>query len=278
MTEKISRLKTEIKYFLDQRYRNFILNKWKYYNILFKLFRKHKDIKIKIDGVELVVPNQSQSFRAIEEVFIEKAYSKLNNLNCVLDLGAFLGESPLYLIKNKNKKVVAVEADPDKFRYLLKNVRRYPNIIPYNKAVSTKKGKLTFTKNYYLDLGANSNQLFDRHKITFEVETITILKLIEKYTPDGIKMDIEGAEFEIIQWFLNNREYFRFKKGYIEFHFEGNKKDNINIFEDFIHLLESNQYYYEIENKLSFDEIIKKCNSLKNKDRFIFHLFFEKIS
>jgi len=274
----IRRLKTEIFYFFNKEYRNFILNKWFYYNILYKIFKKYKDIQIKISDVILHVPNQSQAFRAIEEIFIERVYNKLKNLNCILDLGSFLGESSIYFIKNKNNKVIAVEADPDKFRYLKENVKRYPNIVSYNKAVSSKPGKLVFTKEYLFDLGTSSEFFIGNKK--FEVEIITIQELIDRYKPDGIKMDIEGSEFEILEWFLKNKNYFTFRKGYIEFHFCGGNSNVHNknkIFKNFIELLKDNKYRYNINNNsLTFNQVIEKINKLKNNEKFIFHLYFEK--
>lgn len=276
----LKRIKKEIRYFLNTKYRNFIIKKWVYYNVLYKIFRKKYDLNLKIGEISLTVPNSPQSFGVIEEVFIEDTYSQLHNLNCILDLGAFLGESSIYLIKNKNKKVIAVEADPDNYKYLIKNVKKFNNIIPYNLAVSITKGRLRFSKNDEFDLGTNSKKLFKKYKITFEIDSIPISELIEKYNPDGIKMDIEGGEFEIMKWFINNPKKFNFNKGYFEIHFEGKNETNITIFKKFIEFLENMGYHYDIyinKDRLSLTQLLQIYNDLKDKEWLMFHLYFKKI-
>ena len=261
--------------FILLNYPKLFLYKVFYYLILNKIFSKKIDCTLNIKGYKITIPNDITPFIILDEIFVYEEYKKLKKMKCILDLGGFLGESAIYLAHN-NRKVVTLEPDPENFKYLVKNVSSFSNIEYYNAAVVNKKTHQFYYKSNKYDYGGNLYNLYDKkHKI--EIKTIEIKELIDKYKPDGIKIDVEGAEFEIIEFFIKN-DKFPFIKGYIEFHFEG-KTDKIYIFKKFIKFLKKKGYIYEIyknHKKESLSKIFYDYYKLKNKEYLIFILYFER--
>jgi FkbM family methyltransferase len=130
----------------------------------------------------------------------------------VVDIGAHIG---LYtIISSKrvgtNGKVVAIEADPGNFEMLNRNIKlnQLTNVIPLNYAVYSKETKLKlylpsgesgFTKyNTIMSNWANTEDKF------VEVNANTLdyllqLNQIREEQVNWIKIDVEGAEFEVLK-------------------------------------------------------------------------------
>ena len=83
-------------------------------------------------------------------------------------------------------------------------------------------------------------------------------------------MDIEGGEYPIIDYFLENRDNFNFKKGTIEFHFLITEKRRNEIFLEFLKLLKQKKYYYYFFNNQH--QIIDKEKVRKYIDRNLYYL------
>src|ERR671910_276225 len=134
----------------------------------------------------------------------------------VIDIGAHIG---LYtIISSKrvgaNGKVVAIEADPENFEMLTSNIKlnQLTNVIPLNYAVYSKETKLKlylpsgesgFTKyNTIMPNWINTQEKF------VEVNANTLdyllqLNEIRQEEVNWIKIDVEGAEFEVLKGATN---------------------------------------------------------------------------
>jgi FkbM family methyltransferase len=130
----------------------------------------------------------------------------------VIDIGAHIG---LYTIVSSkrvgtNGKVVAIEADPGNFEMLNRNIKlnQLTNVIPLNYAVYSKETKLKlylpsgesgFTKyNTIMTNWVNTEDKF------VEVNANTLdyllqLNQIREEQVNWIKIDVEGAEFEVLK-------------------------------------------------------------------------------
>jgi FkbM family methyltransferase len=130
----------------------------------------------------------------------------------VIDIGAHIG---LYTIVSSkrvgtNGKVVAIEADPGNFEMLNRNIKlnQLTNVIPLNYAVYSKETKLKlylpsgesgFTKyNTIMSDWVNTKDKF------VEVNANTLDYLLQSKGIRGeevnwIKIDVEGAEFEVLK-------------------------------------------------------------------------------
>ncbi|WP_229570376.1 FkbM family methyltransferase [Saccharolobus caldissimus] len=139
----------------------------------------------------------------------------------------------LFTYKNF-KKIIAVEPSPDNLQILEKNIHlnNINNVEIVNKAVSLKRGRV---KLYLADNPYNSSIVFESNRYV-EVDAITLNELLLPYnTIDLIKIDVEGAELDVI------------KSGISQLHKV--KKIVIEV---------RNQYESEIDNIL-IKEGFKKC-------------------
>lgn len=114
----------------------------------------------------------------------------------LFDIGACLGAfTQHFLIQYPRAKVTLLEPNPTNFKKI--QIDAGPCIM-LNKALSITEGSITF----YEDV--NSTQtgsiLFNYFNgIKHEVETVTLDKLLAPYKKvDMVKMDIEGAEWEVL--------------------------------------------------------------------------------
>ena len=101
----------------------------------------------------------------------------------VLDLGADYGSTTSWLFQKGAKKIIAVECDRERFDKLLQNY------------------------------GDDKDVVCLREKI---LSGIQIVKLVDTYKPDLVKMDIEGDEINLLD--VNKNEILSVKELLIEYH------------------------------------------------------------
>lgn len=118
----------------------------------------------------------------------------------VLDVGGNVGDTALKFAK-KGAIVYAFEPMPSLFETALENIDLNPQykdkIYFFNKAISGKNGKLTIYESEF-NSGGHSQYQSDGKKYT--VDALTIDSAINEFniTPDILKMDCEGCEYNII--------------------------------------------------------------------------------
>lgn len=235
--------------------------------IIYLFFKRAENIKLKFWNIKLIVPNSWQVFWILIELFINDLYSDIKWCRNVLDLGWYIWESWVYLAC-QNKEVVIYEANPHNFKYIKKNTFPYKNIQLFNSAVTwninQKKLKLnlefshdvcgTFTEDWYWSK-------------SIDIQCKYIQDVIWWINFDGLKMDIEWAEYDILEYLLKENK-FTFKVWMIEFHFFDStyrKK-----FENILERIEKLWYYTcLIDNFKS-----KKIDIYRMKD---INLFFKKM-
>jgi FkbM family methyltransferase len=129
-----------------------------------------------------------------------------------LDIGTHFGFFSLlasYLVESKGR-VLGIEASPKSFAKYKKNIAPFENIIPLNKAASNEQKTITFhefntTYSEYntTDIEQFKNESWFKknppNKIA--IETIVTDKILteNKIQPNIIKIDVEGAEYEVLQ-------------------------------------------------------------------------------
>lgn len=242
--------------------------------------KQNKELKARFGNIEIKIPYSPIAIVTLKEIFLDKWYSTLSNLQNVLDLGGFLGESAVFFAL-ANKKVVVVEPDPDYLPFLKSNISNYDNIVFIDKAVvGNKSSSLSHLfKNQHYDDGGSLSEIFSGSQM-LEVGTISIAEIIQNHEPfDGIKMDIEGSEFEILEFFLENQNLFSFKKGIIEFHFSNlDLQKNLAILKGFLSFLKGNNYHFKTFNDFSIENFIEN-SFLRTKEALeIFILEFSKVN
>jgi FkbM family methyltransferase len=121
----------------------------------------------------------------------------------VVDIGANIGTFSVYASKACGaSRVVSFEPFPDNYRMLSKNAaqKQLRNITCVNRAVGGSRGRRTLGLDP-VDCGCHSLVMgsFGR---TVEVECITLQDVFEQFSlakVDYLKMDCEGAEYEILE-------------------------------------------------------------------------------
>src|ERR671910_32793 len=179
----------------------------------------------------------------------------------VIDIGAHIG---LYtIISSKrvgaNGKVVAIEANPSNFEMLNSNIKlnQLTNIISLNNAVYSKETKIKL----YLpgeELGDTiyNTIVSDRAKnedkfVEVSANTLDYLlqsKGIEQEQVNWIKIDVEGAEFEVLKGATNILSNSKDIALLIEIH---NLKDSTNLYRPIIEFLKL--YNFKIEFEKTYD-------------------------
>lgn len=135
-----------------------------------------------------------------EEIFKKNIYEfKTANLSpTILDCGANMGVSVLYFSKQfPNAKILAFEPDETVLPYLEKNIQmqNLQNIELYKKGVWTEETELSF----YTDNGLGGRMGVEyNNQIPSKIKTVRLKDFLCEPI-EMLKIDIEGAEFEVIR-------------------------------------------------------------------------------
>ncbi|MEM9788524.1 MAG: FkbM family methyltransferase [Pseudomonadota bacterium] len=143
----------------------------------------------------------------------------------VIDLGAHIGKASIEF-SHYARAVYSFEPNPHVFAELQRQVKNYPNIQIFNKAVSDQTGQMEL---YYEEpkpgrhyegatiVSGKSNVTYDTHKT---VDVISIAEVLDMVGGPNvvIKMDIEGAEYVVLDAILASDHLDRIKKIYVECH------------------------------------------------------------
>jgi len=157
------------------------------------------------------------------EVFIKQEYLfKAGKKPVIVDCGANIGMSVLFFKYHyPDATVYGFEPLPGNFRHLQQNIRRnhLSKVQVFEAAVATKNGRTTF---YFDDANAEaltSSMYASRSgKAKVSVKTVRLSDFVKKVRPDLLKMDIEGAEFEVLKDMRSSGALRHVKSFVIEYH------------------------------------------------------------
>jgi FkbM family methyltransferase len=185
----------------------------------------------------------------------------------VIDVGAHIGPYTLKTSKRVglNGKVVAIEADPENFNILNRNIQlnKFTNVIALNYAAYSKEDKI---KLYLLTKGEESSYtkyntvMTDRahsEKKFVEVKANTLdylvqLSGIKHEDVNWIKIDVEGAEYDVLKGAKNILSKSSNISLLIEIH--NLSTDNTTLYEPIKELLNSYNFKIECEKVASTGE------------------------
>jgi len=172
------------------------------------------DVKIKLtNGTKFIVRARTMDRSVVKEVWLHEIYNQhgitVEENDIVLDIGGHIGVFNVYAAqKAKNGKVYSFEPFSKNFERLKMHAQmnQLSNVKLINKAVAAQTGKQTLNLSPDNNTGGHSLHLKTESDNKVEIETIS---LADFYQQEGItkvdflKLDCEGAEFEIVQ---NNKE------------------------------------------------------------------------
>lgn len=158
----------------------------------------------------------NEVLHALDEIFISEFYKIpfKSDTPLVIDCGAHIGFSVIYTkLKFPGARVIAFEPDPKNFELLSRNIDSFnlKDVVLRNEAVWVEDTELSFA-----GTGTMSSKI-DINNVTGTIKTKAIrLKNLLNQRIDFLKLDIEGAEFNVlidIAEELSNVEYL-----FIEYH------------------------------------------------------------
>jgi FkbM family methyltransferase len=166
-------------------------------SLRFALTPRRKPGHVRIDGREFRFPDAASFLSAYEEIFADRIYAfeARSEEPFILDLGANVGLSVLFFKRlYPRARVVALEPDPEVFRYLQENVASLglEGVTLHNAAVWTEAGELTFAPD-----GADGGRVNGQGG-GLRVPALGICQLMGERPIDFLKMDIEGAENDVL--------------------------------------------------------------------------------
>lgn len=113
--------------------------------------------------------------------------------NVIMDIGANIGAFAHRALKAGASYVVCFEPDPDNIEVF--NRQKLGNVKLVKGAIAQEKGTAKLYLNGGKNKGMHTLQPINGREVV-EVKTYPFMGAIERYSPDFIKIDIEGGEFE----------------------------------------------------------------------------------
>lgn len=142
--------------------------------------------------------------KVIDEVLRRNVYERkkmefhLNQAPVWLDLGANIGTFSLKATTS-GCRVVAYEPEPENFNILVENTRGL-SVTPVKAAIVASSDKST--QPLYLCKGDYNKYRHTltkiRGRLTIDVDVHIFKDVLDQFRPNGVKMDIEGAEIDIL--------------------------------------------------------------------------------
>lgn len=189
-----------------------------------------KILKFNHKNLELQL-NSEADVSVFEEIFVDRDYKILDSIitkasNCILDVGAHIGLFSIYChCLNPQVPIFAFEPEEKNFQTLKENFKKNSirNVLAKNLAVSATEGPKTL----YLSPDSHNHSLIDVTNQSKIVQSTTLEQIVTKHNLskiDLLKLDCEGAEFEIIE--NTPLETFKVIQNiYLEYHLY---QDNLN--------------------------------------------------
>ncbi len=179
---------------------------------------------IKILGMRIHYSKGSRnhSLLILKEIFFNQMYTFTNTVDqklknskedvLIVDIGANIGITTAYF-KNKypSVKLIAIEASPINYQQLVKNieVNNFQNILTFNYFISSENKRIKFYHDFSKPGGSFGEDYrykdFNSLK-KFDVKTKKLNDVISGFKNMVIKIDVEGAEYEILNHLATSRD------------------------------------------------------------------------
>lgn len=212
-----------------------------------KIYRKYKKLKdtgisllevaslmkkpdgetvVSLFGKKIKVNSPFWYLHGLEELFVEETYrfNSESNTPRIVDCGANTGLSVIYFKRLfPQAKITAFEPDSNIFKLLKENLNKFGfnDVELINKAVWNKNGSIKF-----LALGAVGGRISENEDDkTIEMPTARLKDLLNEKI-DFLKIDIEGAEFDVIEDCKNDLA--NVKNIFIEYHSEEKREQKLD--------------------------------------------------
>ena len=202
------------------------------------------EVSVSFFDNKIKIPDSASSLFLNRELFGLEIYKFETDKNnpLIIDCGANIGFSIIYFkTLYPNSKIIAFEPDQKIFEYLTYNINSFDfgNIELINKGLWKEKTTLKFYSE-----GADGGRIAIENDMNniIQIETVKLSKYLQNNEVDFLKIDIEGAETEVL--FECQDELKNVKNLFIEYHSFANEKQTLSIILD---ILEKNDFRYYID-------------------------------
>lgn len=172
-------------------------------------------------GTTFFYPDLHHMKSLIYEIFVNREYSVYflsEKSPFIIDCGANIGATTLFLKKMyRDAQILAFEPDPVSFSFLQKNIEKnkLQGVRLEQKALAAEAGKVLFSGGQHT---ISSSRFFESKNNLFEVEAVQLSDYIDRPV-DLLKIDVEGAESDIIKDLVASGKILQIKNIIMEYHY-----------------------------------------------------------
>jgi FkbM family methyltransferase len=232
----------------SSRVRKFFYNPYKKANIsrIYLKYLKHvpagKLHYHKLFGNKTWFYDGQEYLHGIKEIFIQEIYKQVLPVNAfILDCGANIGLSVIYLKKIcPSATIIAFEPDTHNFKLLEKNIQSHElrNVELKNLAIWKEDTMISFDSEGSMASKINFNKKENQSEM---IQAVRLKNYLNRKI-DFLKIDIEGAEFEVIKDIEDVMD--NIETVFIEYH--GNFEQNNELTELF-RILKTKGFFFYIK-------------------------------
>ena len=180
-------------------------------------------------GIKIKIRSNSTDLDTFSLIWLLKEYDKhgftIGQNDIIIDIGAHIGIFSLYASQFCTHGKILCYEPSENYELLQYNIsqNQIKNIFPNNCAISNSNGTVTL----YINSDNTAHSIFDRTSKSVKVQSKTLQTIFDNNKLeicDYLKLDCEGAEYEIIES-LPDKYFNKIKQIYIEYHFSDSKHD-----------------------------------------------------
>ena len=176
---------------------------------LLKIFPKNYNLMVSLNnGIRFILRSRTMDRTVLKEVWVREIYNRhgicVEKGDTVLDVGGHIGIFSVYsAFRSQTGMVYVFEPFIENFERIEKHAQmnHLNNVKAFHKGVTAKTGEMTLFLSPDNNTGGHSMHLKNESEQRIKIQTVNLKEFCTEQkikTIDFLKMDCEGAEFEIL--------------------------------------------------------------------------------